>query len=269
MSDESKKLHSRIRTFAADLDAQRKNKSDKKVNAESAVEEKEVKDTGILMPEPRREHADISFPVSNEQKIKLVKKEVPKPQDNPKEVSGSKIPSFHELQKSIKLVENNHPNNTTVSSKEDSIKTTAMDIGDDAKVITDTKSKDFSFFTEVLISVKTWFKTFASNHKKKTVPKYSVTETNHRKGVIQKATSKTGTIFSSDSDTIKEHIRRRRQIDKDNEKVEEHELETSWSPFTETGYALLEAPDETPDVTTNVVIAVSYTHLTLPTICSV
>ena len=106
-------------------------------------------------------------------------------------------------------------------------------IGYDATIITDTKSKEFSPIASSFKSLIQWFKKLTK--KKKQVPKYTVTETSRRRGVIQQATSKSGAIFTADNESIKEQIRLRRQ-----KEAEAHESTTSWSPYTEPGYNLLE-----------------------------
>jgi hypothetical protein len=57
--------------------------------------------------------------------------------------------------------------------------------------------------------------------------------------VIQKATSKTGTIFTADNETLKDEIRRRQQQVK-SAGPNDGETDIFWSPQTEVGYALLE-----------------------------
>lgn len=267
MSDESKKLHSRIRTFAADLDAQRKKGG---LDTETPViTEKETeplpKKEGVVVPEARREHVHIKDSEPLQSETKSTSSKLTPDSDLP--VANGKIPPFHELQKQINSFNKGQENQTAeVPGASGAVKSAGSfeapqskkpiraNIGYDATVITDTKSKRFKLLPAIITSMKSWFKKITANRKKKSAPKYSVPETNHRKGVIQKATSKTGTTFTADNETLKEQIRLRRQQDKEQEAEEIHELETSWSPYTETGYNLLEAPDQKTDVTQNVTI---------------
>ncbi|MCA9360747.1 hypothetical protein KC730_02540, partial [Candidatus Kaiserbacteria bacterium] len=116
-------------------------------------------------------------------------------------------------------------------------------IGLDATIITDTKNNKMDLFSSVSKSLREWYKEVTKPRKKKT-PKYTVPEASRRKGVIQKATTKTGSIFTADSETLKAQIRHRQQQAALAQK--EDEAETLWSPYTDPGYNLLEAPDETP-----------------------
>lgn len=122
--------------------------------------------------------------------------------------------------------------------------------GYNSTIITDTKSNAFSLFPEIVTSIKSWFKKLSAYQKRKKTPTYTVPETTSRKGVIQRATSKTGTIFTADNETLKEQIRRRRSTA--HETVDEDNSKPNWSPYTEPGYNLLEAPEQ--DRTSNVII---------------
>lgn len=254
MAEENKKLHSRIRTFANDLKTQREKSGlpNKSVVADTKGADSSIpkeKEDVVLAPRVEHEHIQESKVIDVE--IDEVEPDTIPAEDTP-EVS-TKIPAFHELDKNLtspkvpipppKKI--NEPNATTESKKPSKV-----NIGYDSKVITDTKSNRFKLFPAIIVAIKSWFNVLKTNRKKKLAPKYSIAETNHRKGVIQKATSKSGAIFTADNETIKEQIRRRRQQEKEQEEKISHEPETTWSPNTETGYNLLEAPD----VTTKVVI---------------
>ena len=130
-------------------------------------------------------------------------------------------------------------------------------VGFDATVITDTKANRFRLFPAIVTSMKSWWEKVRQKRKKKKVPKYVLPETHRRKGVIQKATSKTGTLFTADNETLKEQIRRRQA--QANSELDD-ELDIEWSPYTEPGYGLLAAPESeaepepAPDVTENVTV---------------
>jgi len=274
MSDALKSSRAKIRTFAHDLASERQKQGhapespSKKKEPKAAplpVPKKEPEKKRPAKPETKKPKPIQEPPIKVEAKKKKPKKQ-PKPKKNPKlkpivitvpkekEIpkmpeapkSAAPIPSFHELQKTTEKVgSEKRPN-----------------IGYDATVITDTKHRRFKLFPAIFSSIRKWFKDL-TKRKPKAEPRYSVPETSHRKGVIQKATTKSGATFSADSDTIKEHIRQRQQKD---ERVaeeaqpieEEHEPETSWSPFTDTGYALLDDKEE--DVQSNSTFNVAVEH---------
>jgi len=103
-------------------------------------------------------------------------------------------------------------------------------------IITDTKKNSFSLFEASRQAVNDWWK----EKNKKSSPKFAIPEAERRKGVIKQATTKSGTIFTADSETLRERIKERNRlaINRPNEP------ETSWSPYTETGYDLLPAESE-------------------------
>jgi hypothetical protein len=156
----------------------------------------------------------------------------------------SAIPAFHEI---------NRISNKTNSGSVNNQSNAHVDSGTTV-IIKDTKTNRFNILSAVTDSVQQWYKEF-STHKKKS-PKYTLPETDHRKGVIQKATSKTGTIFTADNETIKEQIRLRRAQVLPTEKTQPEDTEittnestdeipeTTWSPYTETGFNLLESPEQ-------------------------
>lgn len=254
MADNSTHHPQRVRTYAADL-AQERSKRGLLNDAPSAKKT----DSVTQAPTPI---AAAPKPIQPVHKKKESKKEEPK-STSPKQHTGptlaelshkkpvipSKIPAFHELQKSAATIQENitaEPTPYTFKKSEKtapSAKQPRPNLGYDATIITDTKTDRFDLFSSISTSIRGWFKNVARSNKQKKTPKYMVPETERRKGVIQRATSKTGTIFTADSETLKEQIRRRHL----QEQLED-EAETIWSPFTETGYTLLEAPDTTPTI---------------------
>lgn len=256
MNDEAKKTLARIRTFAQDL------------NAEKAKRDQHPKTDNVVVAADTKKPVEIIEPetvIKEEEPATIVKAVIEKPEEEKKEEpvkeTPAKIPAFHELQKKIaqinsseNLVEKNKKPKLT-KTKEEIKKQPKVNVGFDATVITDTKANRFKLMPSILESFKAWLKTIKPKKKKLPPPKYTVPETSHRKGVIQKATSKTGTVFSADNETIKEQIRLRQLKESSAEASEEVEPETTWSPFTETGYNLLESPKlQKPDVTQNVVL---------------
>jgi hypothetical protein len=107
-----------------------------------------------------------------------------------------------------------------------------------ATIITDNKRAKQNFISALVESIRKWFKETSASSKQKSTPKYTVVDTQRRKGVIQRATTKTGTIFTADSETLKEEIRRRNWEQPAQPDVAP---DITWSPNTEAGYALLDS----------------------------
>jgi hypothetical protein len=164
-------------------------------------------------------------------------------------LTSTHLPAFHELQKkspatlreptiqatppTAKPPATPPKRTVSVRAKKQDLKTPKSVGG--GTVITDSKSGDFKLFPSILKSISDWIASFEKSLKKKAEPKYVITDTERRRGVIQKATSKTGSIFTADSETLKEEIRRRQQYIPNQDSAPE----INWSPNTETGYALL------------------------------
>lgn len=106
-----------------------------------------------------------------------------------------------------------------------------------ATIIRDTKYNRFRLFPAIGSSLIQWFKDFKENHFTKKAPKYTVPETTLRKGVIQKATSKTGKIATFDHSSLQERIRERQ------DRVAPKTPTTTWTANTEPGFLLLEEPE--------------------------
>ena len=242
MSDDLKKTLPRIRTFAQDLERQR------------------VK-SGQPLPD------DIKIPVALSKPADSVLPPV-HTEEAPVQVETTHIPAFHELQKkrdsegtgkpSITVskapivlrgptITTAAPIPTIVSTpKKIKVRTQKREIKTEKKiisggtVITDTKKGDFKLLPSILHSIDHWIASVAKMFKGKKAPTYSITATDRRKGVIQKATSKTGTIFTADNETLQEEIRRRQLTHSNNHDPYDGKSEILWSPNTESGYPLLE-----------------------------
>jgi hypothetical protein len=134
-----------------------------------------------------------------------------------------------------------------ISVNKKSKKPSRTNIGYDAAIITDTKDSRFNLFSAINSALKNWFKVFSVSKKKK-APIYTVPDTQRRKGVIQKATSKSGSIFTANSAELRAKIKQRQKLAETakQEKVDEGEEEgdLSWSPYTDSGFNLLESPEE-------------------------
>lgn len=111
-----------------------------------------------------------------------------------------------------------------------------------ATIIRDTKRNRFRLFPAIGTSLRSWFLGLKEKYFTKKVPKYTVPESSLRKGVIQKATSKTGKITTFDHSSLQERIRDRQ------DRVAPKTPSTSWSPNTEPGFLLLESPEGVSNV---------------------
>jgi hypothetical protein len=238
MSDSNKTSPAKIRTFAGDLEIERERQG-KKPKQEKVVEV--AQDSVVTPPEA------------------VILNKIPE------KVSPEKIPSFHELHKQVDNIEATSikpKREPRIKVKKKKSKKIKLNVGFDATVITDTQSKRFKLIPSIIDSIKSWFKEVTASKKKK-VHKYTIPETSRRKGVIQKATSKSGSLFTADSETIKERVRQRQQRSFLDESVDQEEPDTSWSPFTESGYGLLKSGNNSGDTTQN--IKVGYKKVSIPT----
>jgi hypothetical protein len=121
----------------------------------------------------------------------------------------------------------------------------------ESTIITDTKKNKVDVISSSKSSLSSWWQEFKKGLKRKQPPKYTVADSERRKGVIQKATSKTGTIFTADNETLKEEIRRRQQSTSFQDSLNQNESELLWTPNTEVGYPLL-ASENNRETTENV-----------------
>lgn len=257
MSDSNPNHRSKIRTFAGDLEQMRKKREEEASIAKPKAPPKPAIDIPI-MPSASKPKAEIKIDkpkihISDKKSIlkKLPEIAIVEPKntqfDNEKSDVVTKIPAFHELQKKVSTIQENIIVETPAErankeAAEESIPS-KLNIGYDATVITDTKADRFQLLPSLINSLRTWFKKLSTEKKRKKIPTYSITDTERRKGVIQKATSKSATLFTADNDTLKDQIRKRRI-----EESTKHEPETTWSPFTDVGYNLLKAGEKTQNV---------------------
>lgn len=256
MAEETPKKLLRIRTFAQDVErARQKN--------------------GIVSPTetPKAEAPKLatakSADIADEVRAEIAKVEETKKES----VESTHIPAFHELQKKTSVSqtlkgpnisavtptkkETPAPKRTvSVRAKKQDLKTPKHVGG--GTIITDSKKGDFNLIQSIIKSIDTWILDIKKSFKKKAEPKYVITDTERRRGVIQKATSKTGSIFTADNETLREEIRRRQQ-----EKIRnEDDADITWTPNTETGYNLLES-GQPKTIISNV--SVSFKKQTTPT----
>lgn len=259
MTDSSHNHPTRIRTFAGDLDIERKKRELKAPGSETTAIEKKHPESKPSIPPAPTKHVE---PDRKQTKQPEVIKEPHFTVSTEPNRPPIKIPAFHELQKHVAPIQKSElPKKKKRISYSTNKKTkptpVRANIGFDATVITDTKSERFKFFPSLFKSIQDWIKKLSVARKKKAEPKYTIPETERRKGVIQKATSKSGTIFTADNETLKEQIRKRRQ----QETIKSDESETTWSPYTEIGYNLLEKPEQRAEPQN---VVVEFTKTTKP-----
>ncbi|MCA9363299.1 hypothetical protein KC851_03185 [Candidatus Kaiserbacteria bacterium] len=244
MPDISKpKVRTKIRTYAGDLELQKQQQGITKSTDTTAVKKAAAPIPKAETPKQFTEAEKTTDPISSTAKkeksfepvpVMSAPKSLPEIHQKPKQ--PTKIPSFHELNKQIETIESTKGEKKTHKS----ISTKKSHGTGGTTIITDTKRKRFRLFPSIVAAFKGWLKEKA--RKKKTAPKYTVTDTTTRKGIIQEATSKTGSVFTADSDTLRERIRQRRAQEKlasSPSPESEDEPDIDWSPFTEPGYDLL------------------------------
>lgn len=153
--------------------------------------------------------------------------------------TGEKIPAFHEL-KHKPVEPEKTPAKIAIDDTEGAFGGT---------VITDTKKDRFKLFPALGASISAWWKKITTK-KKKNTPTYAVPDSSLRKGVIQKATSKTGAFFTADAASLKERIKERNTTPEptppQTTASTQEEASVSWSANTDTGYALLENQPNKP-----------------------
>lgn len=96
--------------------------------------------------------------------------------------------------------------------------TSARSVGTDLKeslpavIITDTKHKRFKLSTAIADSIQGWWADKKQTAKQRKIPKYTVPVAERRKGVIQKATAKTGRASTADHSAVLSRIKATKQI---------------------------------------------------------
>lgn len=256
MSESNSNRRSKIRTFASDLELAKKRREELKSVEKKVSPPKEIINIPIMPSDAKKPFTSPKPPMNlTVENKKNTHKKIPgikiiePTQTTPNDSLTKKIPAFHELQKQVNDIQggiNNEENIAKQEPKKEVVEEptpSKLNIGYDATVITDTKADRFQLFPSIANSLRAWFKKLTTV-KKKEVLTYSVADTERRKGVIQKATSKSATLFTADSDTIRDQIRRRRIEDSIKK-----EPETTWSPFTDTGYNLLESSNPIQNIT--------------------
>ncbi len=172
-------------------------------------------------------------------------------------------PAFHELKKAAAnkiehiVAESSQPTQKTVTVRERA-SVPPRSFSSEAMVITSAKKAEFNFFEAVVSSFKNWVQSFSKRNASHT---YTVSTLDRRKGVIQKATTNSGAIFTTDNTSIKQEITRKR-----NEPASEtsNEIHVSWSPKTETVFTLLDEPAHPVALPARRSVIVEHKKRTLP-----
>ena len=213
MSQDKQKSIAAMRTFARDLDRER---------GHSDADSSKPTEPKTASKKERHEHTAAA--------PKAVA-------DVPKSPTPAAIPAFHELQKSspLKVATPTLQAPTTIQkpASNDIPQKTPVSGG---MIITDTKIERTPFFSALATSLTTWIASIKKQLEPSKKQTYSVTSTERRRGVVQKATSKTGAMFSANKAELAAIIRKR-QLETSGD---DHEPELDWSPFTEPGYLLLD-----------------------------
>jgi len=280
MSDEHTQPHTTIRTFAQDLATARGKRnqgtpddssadSDKKAGTAPAAEKESFKAQApqqTTRTEPTIVAAEKKPPENN---VGVKKESIEKTPES----ARRKIPAFVELKQKASR-EKSHPTPTIpkISISKKPKKPGRTNIGYDSEIITDNKNKRFNLFSAVGSSLKSWFYGLSVS-KKKRAPVYTVPDTQIRKGIIQRATSKSGSVFTTDSAELRAKIKQRQKLKETarsekiaEEPVVEEEWEISWSPYTDSGFSLLKSPEETAQVTNPQNVVVEFKKQTQPAV---
>jgi len=237
MSLDKQKSLEAMRTFARDVTREQgdSEQAKKAVSDLPKIDVPKKDSTPVPTPVPRK---SIKTDIKAEPVVKKKEKEDTKTEKKiPAEPAH--IPAFHELQKAVKTDIKAEPV-VKKKEKEDTKKkgiTPTKPTGG-GTIITDNKKSNRSFFSELQKSIASWFKDIKKSFTPAKKHTYEVSKTERRKGVVQKATSKTGTIFSADNETLREQIKARQRAEK-----HEHDDDINWSPYTEPGYPLLEGDE--------------------------
>ena len=276
MTEEHTTPHSTIRTFARDLATAREKRGqvppdDSSADAQNPDNKTPVEPKENFKAQAPQQTTQTEPKIVAPEKKPIEKKLTPEaePVKKTPEHIQTKIPAFHELKNKAseeiqKLSESEQKKNQPkpilpkISVHKKSKKPARANIGYDAAIITDNKESHFNLFSAISSSLKAWVKAFSVSKKKKS-PVYTVPDTQRRKGVIQKATSKSGSIFTADSAELRAKIRQRQKRAESAMQAKiAQEGELSWSPYTDTGFHLLESPEEPAEIANPHNVAVEF-----------
>ena len=175
----------KMRTFATDLSAQRSVSTGNQIaqNTPVPLATQSTTDTGAIPP---------FHTFTNAHKVTAEVTALPKTAEN--KTSTATISQAQQIisQSSIK-------SQTTTESLP-------------AVVITDTKRNRFSLTEALGTSMTQWWHTKKEEARKRKLPKYTIASAERRKGVIQKATAKTGRESTADHEAVVSRIKAAKQI---------------------------------------------------------
>ena len=152
-----------IRTYAKDLDAKRSHKG-------SAPQKSSVADA--VKPEAKE-------PVRASDTLTTEVSKIVVPATKPAPKKPLAVPT-------LKPIAPTKKDPTIIMDNEDAAAAT---------IITDTKHEKFKLIPAIIKSISDWYLAKKQDYKAKKIPKYTVPDTTRRKGIIQKATSKTGKLI--------------------------------------------------------------------------
>lgn len=197
-----------VRTYATDLTAQRA------IRGIVSTVQKTVPPTAI----PKKP----AVPVI--QKVAIPAPVLPTPVTAKKKDSAV-IPPFHTFQKPVTTPQTSTPNTTIDTSeltkKQALVKPSILAVPtkeilsvnrnvqpeDTGTIITDTKHNRFSLTKEIIQALINRFRTYQKNVALSKQPKYTLPETERRKGVIQKAAVRTGRTSTADHAAVLDRIK--------------------------------------------------------------
>jgi len=208
----------KLRTFAKDLEHKRVGKSETQTKPKEAV----------TNPAPPQTNTKTETPLYQKPKWDKVEKPAAKKTTVAADENLSNTSYLHQA-----------PASLTTNEADIVIENDEADI--EGHIIRDTKKNRFNLFTAIGASLNKWVQNFKQRQIEKRKPKYSVPDSTHRKGVIQRATSKTGKVTSFDTQSIQERVREREA------KIKPRIPETVWTPNTEPGFALIEGAHTEPE----------------------
>jgi hypothetical protein len=211
-----------IRTYAKDLDTKRNHKSGS------------PKEAGVVAVEPV-----IKEPIRASDTLTTEVSKIDVPTTKPRPKKAVSVPALKPI--------------TPTPTKKDPTIIVDNEDASPATIITDTKRGQFKLIPAIINSISGWFTAKKQDYKAKKIPKYTVPDTTRRKGIIQKATSKTGKFASSDFSSIQERILERKAAAAKTKDAEE-EPSAIWTANTEPGFALL-AETTAPQISNVQVVA--------------
>ncbi len=228
----TKKLR-QIRTYAEDLEIGKRKRDEKSGNGEeiNSAELKIPETTKKPDPVPAKKEVNVAEVVANLKKPEP--ETLPDPATKippPDKAPSSKPPVVSIDQKTLDKFAPQKQSLTDTKKDNEFVIDSGTDDG--ATIITDNKRNRFRFFPAVKRALTDWFSNYQEEQRQKKIPKYVVPDAEIRKGVIQKATSKTGRFATSDFSSIQDRIRQREEYEKRMEHV-------TWTPNTDVGYSLL------------------------------